>query len=98
MTERNPDDVTLNTLHEDLTAVFRSLATRESAEEMVQLLRERNRQLEIHVRDQHPETQAIRHALAEGKRRLAEALRQLIEAQRSLTDNLRRRDNDEPAA
>ena len=94
MTERNPDDVTLH----DLTAVFRSLATRESAEEMVRLLRERNRQLKIHVRDQHPETQAVRQALAEGKRRLAEAVRQLIEAQRSLTDDLRRRDNDEPAA
>ena len=51
MLERNPDDVTLNTLHEDLRsgfgdlkatliAGFRSLPTRESSEEMVRLLRE----------------------------------------------------------
>jgi hypothetical protein len=67
---------------------------------MVRLLGERNRQLDIHVRDQHPETQAIRHALAEDKRRLAQALAQLIEAQRGLSvaqrrmiDDLRRRDN-----
>ena len=72
MTERNPDDTTLLTLHEDLTAGFaemrsgftdlkgeirsgfadmkatliagfRSLPTRESSEEMVRLLQERNR-------------------------------------------------------
>ena len=79
MTERNPDDVTLHTLHQDLTGVradltagfaemrsgftdlkgeirsgfagmkatliagFRSLPTRESSEEMVRLLQERNR-------------------------------------------------------
>ena len=54
MLERNPDDVTLNTLHEDLRsgfgdlkatliAGFRSLPTRESSEEMVRLLREGNR-------------------------------------------------------
>ena len=55
MTERYPDDITLNTLHEDLTdlmttliAGFRSLPTRESSEEMVRLLRERNRQLASH--------------------------------------------------
>ena len=59
MTERNPDDITLVTLHEDLTtgfadlkttliAGFRSLPTRESSEEMVRLLRERNRQLSFH--------------------------------------------------
>jgi hypothetical protein len=122
MTERHPDDVTLYTLHDDLTvgfadlkaelrsgftdlkttviAGFRSLPTRESSEEMVRLLRERSRQLDIHVCDQHPETQAIRRALAERKRRLAEALGQLIEARRRLSvaqrrmiDALRRRDN-----
>src|ERR1700675_2400333 len=54
MLERNPDDVTLNTLHEDLRsgfgdlkvtliAGFRSLPSRESSEEMVRLLREGNR-------------------------------------------------------
>ncbi len=43
---------------------------------------------------------AIRHALAEGKRRLADALGQLIEArhrlsvaQQRMIDDLRRRDN-----
>ena len=57
MTERNPDDITLVTLHEDLTrgfaeikttliAGFRSLPTRESSEEMVRLLREANRRNE----------------------------------------------------
>ena len=98
MTERNPDDVTLNALHEDLIAGFRGLPTRESSEEMVRLLRERNRQLELHIRDQHPEIQPIRHALAEGQRRLAEELRQLIEARRLMIDDLRRRDDGEPAA
>jgi hypothetical protein len=52
-----------------LIAGFGNLPTRESAEEMVRLLRAHNRQLDIHVRDQHPETQAIRHALAESTRR-----------------------------
>ena len=116
MTERNPDEVTLNTLHDDLTrgfaemrsgfsdlktmliAGFRGLPTRESSEELVRLLGERNRQLELHIRDQHPEIQPIRHALAAGRRRLAEDLRQLIEARRLMIDDLRRRDNGEPAA
>jgi hypothetical protein len=98
MPERDPDDVTLNTLHDDLTAAFRSLASRESAEEMVRLLREHNRQLEVHIRDEHPATQAIRRANAEAKRRLGEALRRLLESQRRMDDDLRGRDNDEPAA
>ena len=80
-----------------MIAGLAGLPTRESAEEMVRLLRKRNRQLEVHIRDEHPATEAIRHALAEGKRRLAEALRQL-EAQRRLNENFRRRDNDDPAA
>ncbi|HMH53640.1 MAG TPA: hypothetical protein VK548_25630 [Candidatus Acidoferrum sp.] len=97
MTEQDPDDVTPNTLHDDLTAVFRTFATRESFEEMVRLLREHNRQLEVHIRDEHPATQAIRHASAEAKHRLAEALRRLLESQHRM-DDLRGRDNDEPAA
>ena len=73
----------------------------------MRLLRKRNHQPDIHIRDQHPETQAIHHAVAEGKRRLAEALGQLIEARRRLSvaqwrriDDLRRRDNgnSDPAA
>ena len=57
MAEPKPEDVTLNTLHEDLRDLnggvadvkatlitgFRSLPTRESSEEMVRLLREANR-------------------------------------------------------
>ena len=77
---------------------FSGLATRESFEEMVRLLREHNRQLEVHIRDEHPATQAIRHANAEAKRRLGEALRRLFESQRRMDDDLRGRDNDEPAA
>ena len=36
---------------------FSGFATRESFEEMVRLLREHNRQLEVHIRDEHPATQ-----------------------------------------
>ena len=114
MTERNPDDVTLLTLHEDLTAGFaemragftdvkatliagfRGLPTRESYEEMVRLLRERNRQLDLHVREPHHESQPMLHALVQSRRRLAEGQRrltegrcQLSEAQRLLVDDQR---------
>ena len=83
MGERNPD-VTIETLHDDLTAGFadlkgemragfadlkttlisgfRSLPGREASEEMIRLLRERNRirderfaQLDLRIREQHLE-------------------------------------------
>jgi hypothetical protein len=54
MADPNPEDVTLNTIHDDLEAGFadlkatliagfRSLPARETSEEMVRLLRESNR-------------------------------------------------------
>ena len=103
MTERDPDDITLVTLHEDLTdlkatliAGFHSLPTRESSEEMVRLLREGNRlneerftQLDLRLREQHRETQQVLHAVAEGQRQLVEGQRQLVEGQRQLVDGQR---------
>jgi hypothetical protein len=129
MTERNPDDVTLSTLHEDLTAGFadgkaemragfadvkaemrsgfadlkttlitgfRGLATRESSEEMVRLLREANRinearftGLDVRIREQHFETQQVLHALVEGQRRLTDGLRGLGESHRSLSADIK---------
>ena len=138
MAEQNPDDVTLHTLHEDLTAGFtemragftdlkgeirsgfgdmkatliagfRSLPTRESSEEMVRLLREGNRlneerftHLDLHIREQHFETQQVLHALVEGQRLLVEGQRSLsadIKALIARIDTLiRGRSNGEPAA
>jgi len=114
MTERNPDDVTLYTLHEDLTAGFaemrsgfadlkatlivgfRGLPTRESSEEMVQLLREGNRlnearftQLDLRTREQHFETQQVLHALVEGQHLLIDGQRLLVDGQRLLVDGQR---------
>ena len=111
MTERNPDDVTLYTLNEDLTAGFgeirsgfadlkatliagfRGLPTRESSEEMVRVLRERNRineegftRLHLRIREQHLETQQVLHALVEGQRQLVEGQHQLVDGQRLLCE------------
>jgi uncharacterized protein (DUF3084 family) len=103
MTEGNPD-VTLETLHGDLTmgfsdmkaemragfadlkvtmvAGFASLPTRESSEDMVQLLREGNRlneaqftRLDVRIREQHLETQQVLHALVESQRALTTEVR-----------------------
>ena len=126
MAERNPGDVTLNTLHEDLTAGFadlkgetrsgfadlkgemrdlkatliagfRSLPSRESSEEMVQLLRQSNRlqeerftELDLRIREQHLETQQVLHVVVEGQRLLIDGQRALIEGQRALTYEVRR--------
>ncbi|HMH53641.1 MAG TPA: hypothetical protein VK548_25635 [Candidatus Acidoferrum sp.] len=139
MSAPNPNDVTLHTLHEDLTAGFaelhtlhgdlttgfaevkaemragfadvrsgvtdlkttliagfRGLASRESVEEIVRLLREANRlsearfsQLDVRTREQSLEIQQVLHALAEGQRRLDESHRRLTEEQRSLSAHIR---------
>jgi len=114
MTDPGRQDITLNTLHEDLTAGFgemragftdlkatlvagfRGLASRESSEEMVLLLREGNRlqetrfaQLDVRIREQHLETQQVLHALVEGQRVLVEGQRALVEGQHSLLEGLR---------
>ena len=75
---------------------FRGLASRESVEEIVRLLREANRlneerfsQLDVRSRDQQLETQQVLHALAEGQRRLDESHRRLADEQRSLTAHIR---------
>jgi hypothetical protein len=102
--------VTLNTLHEDLTAGFGEmraafadlkaalvagfgrLPTRESADEMIRLLRESNRlqearftQLDVRIREQHLEIQQTLHAVVEGQRQLTVGQRLLVEGQRQLT-------------
>jgi hypothetical protein len=107
MTGPGRPEVTLSTLHEDLTAGFgemqtafadlkttlvagfRSLPSRESADEVVRLLRESNRlqeerftQLDIRIREQHLEVLQILHAVVEGQR-------QLVEGQRSLSADIR---------
>ena len=114
MTDRHPDDVTLSTLHGDLTAGFTdlkgemrdlkvtlvagfaSLPGRESAEEMVRLLREGNRlqaerftQLDLRIREQHLETQQALHAIVEGQRVLADNQRLLVEGQHLFVEGQR---------
>jgi hypothetical protein len=72
-----------------LVAGFRGLPSRESADEMVRLLRESNRlqderftRLEIRIREQHLAVLEILHALAEGQR-------QLVEGQQSLSADIK---------
>jgi len=114
MTDPGRQDITLNTLHEDLTAGFgemragfsdlnatliagfRGLASRESSEEMVRLLREGNRlqetrfaQLDVRIRERHLETQQVLHALVEGQRVLVEGLRALVNEVRSLSADIK---------
>jgi hypothetical protein len=114
MTGPGRPEVTLSTLHGDLTALhedltagfgemqtafadlkttlvagFRSLPSRESADEMVRLLRESNTQLDIRIREQHLEVLQILHAVVEGQRQLVEGQRQLVEGQRSLSADIR---------
>ena len=76
-----------------LIAGFRSLPSRESSDEMVQLLRERNRineegftRLHLRIREQHLETQQVLHALVEGQRQLIEGQHQLVDGQRLLCE------------
>ena len=114
MTDPGRQDITLNTLHEDLTAGFgemragftdlkatlvagfRGLASRESSEEMVLLLREGNRlqetrfaQLDVRIREQHLETQQVLHALVEGQHSLLEGLRALANEVRNLSADIK---------
>jgi len=114
MTDPGRQDITLNTLHEDLTAGFgemragftdlkatlvagfRGLASRESSEEMVRLLREGNRlqetrfaQLDVRIREQHLETQQVLHALVEGQHSLLEGLRALANEVRNLSADIK---------
>ncbi len=68
---------------------FRGLPTRESAEEVVRLLREGNRlqeerftRLDVRIREQHLETQQVQRALVDGQR-------QLVEGQNALSADIR---------
>ena len=117
MVEGNPD-VTLETLHGDLTmgfadmkgemragfadmkatliTGFSGLATRESSEEMVRLLREGNRlnearftQLDVRIREQHLETQQALRALVESQHLLVEDQRGLKAEVRSLSTEVK---------
>jgi len=113
MAEGDPD-VTLHTLHADLTTGFgdmragfadlkatlvtgfRSLPGRESAEEMIRLLREGNRlqeerftQLDLRIREQHLEVQQILHAVLQGQQFLLEGQRNLTTEVKGLASELR---------
>ena len=88
---------------------FTQLPTRESSEEMVRLLREGNRrqderfaQLDMRMREQHLETQATLHAIAESQRVLVDGQHSLsadIKALIARIDALiRGRNNGEPRA
>ena len=64
-------------LKSTLVTGFSNLPSRESSEEMVRLLRERNRlneerftHLDVRIREQHLETQQVLHALVDGQRLL----------------------------
>lgn len=103
MSDPEPNEVTLTTIHEDLnngfaevkTALadvkttlvtgFRSIATRESTEEMVRLLREHNRlqeerltHLDVRIREQHVDLQQAVRALIEGQQALHQDIQGLI--------------------
>ncbi len=118
MSNSGPDEVTLNTVHEDLQtgfahleqgfragfaelksevrtgfadlnvtliSGFQALPTRESSEEMVRLLREKNRideerltQLDVRIREQHLEIQQVLRAVVEGQRNLAVDMKALV--------------------
>lgn len=93
MAANDPEDITLNTIHEDLksgfadlkavmVAGFRGLPTREASEEMVRLLREGNR------------LQEERFALLDARIReqhldLQHSLQALTEAVRGIADGTR---------
>ena len=103
MVEGNPN-VTLHTLHDDLTsgfadlkitivAGFRSLPSREAADEMIRLLRESNRlqeerltSLDIRIREQHLETHPALQSIARIQRDLVETQHDLVDGQRALVD------------
>ena len=100
MTERNPDDITLVTLHEDLTtgfadlkttliAGFRSLPTRESSEEMVRLLREGNRLNEQRFTQLGLRLREQHLETQQVLHAVVEGQHQLLEAQRLLLDGQR---------
>ncbi len=108
MVDEGGEGVTLNTIHEDLKAGFadlkttllagfRSLPTREPAEETVRLLRESNRlqderlvQLDARIREQHPEVQQTLRGLAEAVRGIADGIRALMASQRALHEDIAR--------
>jgi hypothetical protein len=100
MLERNPDNVTLNTLHEDLRsgfgdlkatliAGFRSLPTRESSEEMVRLLREGNRLNEERFTQLDLRTREQHLETQQVLHAIVESQRQVLEAQRLMIDGQR---------
>ena len=68
-----------------LISGFQALPTRESSEEMVRLLREKNRideerftQLDVHIREQHLEIQQVLRAVVEGQGVMADGIRALV--------------------
>ncbi len=100
MLERNPDDVTLNTLHEDLRsgfgdlkatliAGFRSLPTRESSEEMVRLLREGNRLNEERFTQLNLRIREQHFETQQGLHAIVEGQRRLVEGQHRLVEGQR---------
>jgi hypothetical protein len=96
MTDRDAQDITLNTLHEDLRELkgglvdvkttlitgFRSLPTREDSQEMIRLLRENNR---IHEERVTQLDLRIREQHLETQ----QVLRSVAEGQRALTNDVR---------
>ena len=100
MTERSPDDVTLRTLHEDLTAGFadlkttlivgfRSLPTRESSEEMIRILREGNRLNEGRFAQLDLRIREQHFETQQALHALVEGQRLLLEGQRSLSADIK---------
>src|SRR6266446_1301192 len=118
MSNSGPDEVTLNTVHEDLQtgfahleqgfragfaelksevrtgfadlkvtliSGFQALPTRESSEEMVRLLREKNRideerftRLDARIREQHLEIQHAVRAMVDGQGLMIDGIRVLV--------------------
>ena len=100
MTARNPEDVTLFTLHDDLTTGFadlkttlitgfRSLPTRESSEEMVRLLREGNRLNEGRFAQLDLRIREQHFETQQVLHALVEGQRLLLDGQRSLSADIK---------
>ena len=90
MAEPTPEDVTLNTLHEDLIACFRNMTTREDSQEMIRLLRQRIRIL----KRRPPQIRALDARIREQSLLLQQILRALSEE----IQRLRRHGDGEPIA
>jgi len=100
MTDREPEDISLKTVHEalrggfaDLKATlitgFQSLPTRESSEEMVRLLRENNRLQEARFTQLDVRILEQHLEIQQVLRALAEGQRVLADGQRALSQDIR---------